>query len=123
MEYLAAFDFFGSHLHWYVNHKKKLYSRLGGILSIISLLVCAPFFIILLTDLINRNNPQITENDYSITDFKKIKFREKKIYIPWSIGDYSSHKVNFTGWIYPIVYYYYGERDIESNTMILTINY
>ena len=118
MEYLPAVDFFGSHLHWYVNHKKKLYTRLGGILSLLSILICAPLFIILIKELINRNNPQTTENDYSNNEFKKIKFREKKIYIPWSIGDYNTHQVNFTGWIYPIVYYYYGERDIKSNTMI-----
>ena len=117
MDYLPAFDFFGAYLHWYVNHKKKLYTRLGGILSIISISICATIFFILFKKLIERKNPQITEDDYPNSEFKKIKFGEEKIYIPWSIGDYHSHEVNFTGWIYPIVYYFYGERDIKTNSM------
>ena len=117
MEYLASFDFFGSYLHWYVNHKKKLYTRLGGVLSIISFLICGLIFIILFNDFIDRKNPQITENDNPNSEFKKIKFGEKKIYIPWAIGDYYTHEINFTGWIYPIVYYFYGERDKKTNIM------
>ena len=117
MEYLSAIDFFGSHLHWYVNHKKKLYTRLWGILSIISISICVSLFIILLKELIDRKNPQITEDDYPHKEYKKIKFGDEKIYIPWTIGDYHSHDANFTGWIYPIVYYYYGERDKELNRL------
>ena len=78
MEYLPAFDFFGSYLHFYVNHKKKVYTHLGGILSIISISICIFIFIILLKELIDRKNPQITENDYINREFKKIKFGEKK---------------------------------------------
>ena len=73
MEYLPAFDFFGSHLHWYVNHKKKLYTRLGGLLSITSILICTLIFIILFKELMDRNNPQITENDYPNNGYKKNK--------------------------------------------------
>ena len=82
-----------------------------------SIIICAIIFIILFKELMDRNNPQTTENDYPNSEFKKIKFGEKKIYIPWRIGDYYSHEINFTGWIYPVVYYYYGERNKETNSM------
>ena len=130
MEYLPAFDFFGSYLHFYVNHKKKVYTHLGGILSIISISICIFIFIILLKELIDRKNPQITENDYINREFKKIKFGEKKIYIPWTIGDYHNHEVNFTDWIYPIIYYFNERRDYKiinytlcNETNLKNINY
>ena len=113
MEYLPAFDFFGSYLHWYVNHKKKVYTRLGGIFSIISIFICIFILVILLKELIDRKNPQITENDNPNSEYKKIKFGEKKIYIPWTIGDYHNHQVNFNGWIYPIIYYFNEKREYK----------
>ena len=117
MEFLTSLDFFGSYLHWYVNHKKKVYTPLGGVLTSISSIICVSLLVYLFREFFSRKDPQITENDDISYEFKKIKFGEEKIYIPWTIGDYHTHYVNFTGWIYPIIYYYYGEKDKITNEM------
>ena len=114
---LSSCDFFGSYLHLYVNHQKKVYTNLGGILSTISFIICVVIVVILFTDFIQRENPNITEIDEINKEFKKIKFNEEKIYIPWSIENYKNHKLNFINSIYPIIFYYYGEKDKKSNEM------
>ena len=112
---LVSLDFFGSYLHWYVNRQKKLYTRLGGIFTIISFIINLLVLIFLLKDFFNRSNPQITENVDSNNAYKKIKFGNEKIYIPWTISDYQFQKVNFTGLIYPVIYYYYNIKDENNN--------
>ena len=82
MEILRSLDFFGSYLHWYVNQKKKVYTRLGGILSVISIVICFIVLVYLLSGIIKRKNPQTTEEEQSINEYKIIKFGEENIYIP-----------------------------------------
>ena len=117
MQFLISLDCYGSFLHWYVNHQKKVYTRLGGILTIISSTICVSILIFLLEEFVNRGNPNITENDETNYEYKKIKFNEKQIYIPWTISDYHNRYVNFTGWIFPVIYYFYGERDKKTGTL------
>ena len=117
MDFFTSLDFFGSYLHWYVNRKKKVYTPLGGILTTISAIICIFLLGFLFTEFFRRDNPQITENDEISNDYKKIKFGEEKIYIPWSIGDYHNHNVNFSGLIYPVIYYFYGQKDKKNNQM------
>ena len=121
MKMLISLDFFGTYLHWYVNRQKKLYTRLGGIFTIISFIICFLVLLYLLKEFFIRNNPQIIESVDASNDYKKIRFGEEKIYIPWTITDYQFHKVNFTGLIYPVIYYFYSLRD--ENTGKLPYNY
>ena len=118
---LISLDFYGTYLHWYVNRQKKLYTHLGGALTITSFIICFLVLIYLSKDFLIRNNPQTTENDDPNSEYKKIKFGEEKIYIPWTISDYQFHKVNFTGLLYPVIYYFYSVKDI--NTGELSYNY
>ena len=46
-----------------------------------------------------------------------IQFFKEKIYIPWSIRNYKNHKLDFSNSIYPVIFYYYGERNKKSNEM------
>ena len=115
---LTSLDFFGSYLHWYVNQKKKVYTRLGGILSSISFVICFIVLVYLLSGIINRENPQTTEDNLSNNEFQIIKFGEENIYIPWTIADYHAKNVNFTGWIYPIIYYFNGTKNNKTGEMI-----
>ena len=117
MSIFTSLDFFSTYVHWYINKQKKIYTDLGGIISIISFMMCLCIFILLFEELIKRENPQISEDDEPHNEYRKIKFGEEKIYLPWTIGDYSTRRVNFTGWLYPIIYYYYGERNKETLEM------
>ena len=126
MNVLKSIDFFGSFFHWYAKRQKKLYTNLGGILTIFSIIICGTLLAILFNDCLGRKNPQVTENEEINVEFKKIKFGEEKIYIPWTIADYKFRKVNITDWIYPVIYYFSSERDNETNLLLYkqkTLNY
>ena len=114
---LSSCDFFGSYLHLYVNQRKKVYTSLGGILTLISFIICITILVFLCNDFMQRENPNTTEIDEINKEFKKIKFNEEKIYIPWSIRNYKNHKLDFSNSIYPVIFYYYGERNKKSNEM------
>ena len=117
MQLFVSLDLFGAYLHWYVNHQKKVYTILGGILTSICLIVCTIISTIIFNNFIKREKPNVTENDQTNIEFKKIKFGEEKIFIPWTIADYHSNRVNFTGYLFPIIYYFYGERDQKTGTL------
>ena len=126
MNVLKSVDFFGSFFHWFAKRQKKLYTNLGGILTIFSFIVCGIILAILFNGNLGRTETQTSKNNEINTEFKKIKFGEEKIYIPWTIADYQFRKVNFTGWIYPVIYYYYGERDNKTHLLpyeTKTLNY
>ena len=117
MELLVSLDFFGGYLHWYVNHQKKIYTKLGGILTLTSFIICFSVSTLSFKNFIKRENPNLTENEIINNESKKIKFGKEKIYIPWTIADYHVKRVNFTGYLYPIIYYFFGERNMETNVM------
>ena len=117
MNLLISFDLFGSYLHWYVNHQKKVYTQLGGILTIISLSICITLLAFLFSNFLTRENPQTTANDVINNDYKKVSFYQEKIYIPWSIRDYYNNKVNFNGWIYPVIYSFNRVKDIKTGNI------
>ena len=103
-------DFFGIKYNFFTEGKPKLYTLLGGILSIISIIICLLVFFSITSEDIRRNNPTITTSTIHSEGYKKIKFGKEKIWLPWRIVDYHNTYVNHTGLIYPIIFYYYGQR-------------
>lgn len=79
-------DIYGIQAHLTVNHSPKYYPYSGGILTFISIILDF-IFILFRKDYFNwtsRKDSVITVNRL----FKKIKFDEEKIWVPWKIGDY-----------------------------------
>ena len=109
-EIVKYFDFFGTKYNFYTDGKPKLYTMLGGILSIISIIICLLVFYFITSDDIFRKNPIVTTSSIPSVGYHKIKFGKEKIWLPWRIVDYDNTYVNHTGLIYPIIYYIYGER-------------
>ena len=79
METFVSLDFFGSFLHWYVNYKKKVYTSLGGILTVFSSIICCILLAFLIKDFTSRDNPNITENDMSKIFTKIDTYTEKDL--------------------------------------------
>ena len=115
-EIIQYFDFFGTKYNFYTEGKPKLYTMLGGILSIISIFICLLVFYFITSDDIHRKTPTVTTSSIPSEGYHKIKFGKEKIWLPWRIVDYDNTYVNHTGLIYPIIYYYYGERKNINDT-------
>ena len=108
-------DLFGTRCTFYSDKMPKLYTVVGGILSIFSILVCIIIFIIFSLDDLKRKFPSTTTSSIPSEGYRKIKFSEEKIWIPWRIVDYNNNEfVNHTGILYPIITYYSGIKFPDS---------
>ena len=105
---LKYFDLYGEKCSFYVEKTPKLYSVTGGILTIITILICILLFIYTSLDDFRRIFPIVSISSVQPNIYHKIKFGKEKIWIPWRIKDYSNHFVNHTNLFYPFIYNYYS---------------
>ena len=120
---ITYLDMFGTKNSFYTNQKPKLYTFLGGILTLLSLCFCIIIFLYLSVNDFKRTSP-ITSTSYFPFDInqRKIKFDEKKIWIPWRIADITNNNyINHTNVLFPIIYYYYGKK--QNDSMILKMDF
>jgi hypothetical protein len=111
-------DFFGTKYTFYSNKRPRLYTKMGGILSLISILFCILISIIFTLDDLRRVSPITTISSIPSIGYRKIKFGDEKIWIPWRIVDYNNNQyVNHTGLLFPIIYYIYGSKNNETKKM------
>ena len=108
-------DSFGTKYTFYTDGKPRFYTILGGILTIVSYLLSLSVLIYFSID----GFKCLTSTTFFINIFSgehpKIKFNEEKIWIPWRIVDYNNNFVNHTNLIYPMIYYYEGERKTTND--------
>ena len=114
-------DLFGTKCTFYSDKMQKYYTVTGGIFSLMAIFVCILIFITLSFDDIKRKNPITTTSSIHSWEYRKIKFGEEKIWIPWRIVDYNNNKlVNHTGILFPIIYYKSGIKNNITNNFSVT---
>ena len=118
---LKYIDCFGTNFNFYTERNRKLYTPLGGILTLFSLICGALIFLSMNLEEIKHNEP-ISSTSVIQEDYQNIKFVQEKLWIPWRLGDYEGHLANFSGLLYPIIYYYSGIRNKTENKMNLGYN-
>ena len=120
-------DLFGTRCTFYSEKMPKLYTVIGGIFSMISILVCILIFTIFSIDDLKRKFPITTTSSIPSEGYRKIKFGKEKIWIPWRIVDYNNNEfINTTELLYPKIYYYYGIKvkgTRDFNLTYTTLNY
>ena len=120
-------DLFGTHFNFYTDKKRKFYTSLGGILTLLSFVISLLVFILINYDELLHNNP-ISTTSYSKEPYRNVRFLEEKIWIPWRIRDYRARTFNFTGVFYPIAFYYHATRNFSKDALdlefkVLDLNY
>ena len=114
-------DLFGTRCTFYSDRMPKLYTITGGIFTICSLFLCLLVFVIFSFDDLKRKFPSTTTSFIPSEGYRKIKFGEEKIWIPWRIVDYNNNEfVNHTGILYPIISYYSGIKYNNSKDYNMT---
>ena len=107
-EYLRYMDLFGTKCCFYSEQKLKLYTPLGGFISIISIATAILIFVFISLSSFKRENPNIITSSI-IDEGHKIKFNEEKIYIPWKIQN-SKNNFNYSNVLFPTINYYSREN-------------
>ena len=115
-EVIKYCDIFGTKFSFYTDEKPRFYTFLGGISSILVVIICIIVFIFYSLDDFQRNTPTVTNSLILSQGNIKIKLGQEKIWIPWRIADYDNKYINHENLIYPIFTYYSGVRnDTNSN--------
>ena len=112
-EILRYLDLFGTKCSFYTEQKLKLYTPLGGILSIISFITGIFIFIYTNISSFKRKEPKIITSSI-IKEHHKIQLKNEKIWIPWRILEHNLNDFNFSGILFPIIKYYYRENKNEE---------
>ena len=105
MEFFEYLDFFGTEYSFFINFRKKYYNTFGGIITIFAAILSIGIFISMSKNDFALKKPKSIYN-YEISDsYKKFKFDEQKIWIPWRIITYEQTLVNYENILYPNIYY------------------
>ena len=121
-EYLRYMDLFGTKCCFYSEQKLKLYTPLGGIISIISVTAAILIFIFISLSSFKRETPNIITSSI-IDEEQKIKFNEEKIYIPWKIQN-NKNNLNYSNILFPTIKYYSKDNKNDLlQTKILTYKF
>ena len=115
---LEYIDVFGYNFNFYIDKKRKFYTSLGGLLTIISCIISLSVFIIINYDELLHNNP-ISTTSSSKEPYRNVRFLEEKIWIPWRIRDYRLRTLNFTGVFYPMAFYYHATKNATKDALDL----
>jgi hypothetical protein len=110
-------DFYGSHFHWYFDHRQKFYTIHGGIFSLISFFSYIIFIIIFGAKDFKRTQSISTISNIPPTGDKTIKFGKQKLYLPWRIMDYGDTFINHIGILYPRIYYFTNKYNSQTELM------
>ena len=125
IEILKYLDFFGTKFNFYTEKSRKLYTPLGGILTLLSIIFGIIIFIFINIDNFLHNSPNSTTSIME-ENYRKIKFKDEKIWIPWRISDFWGNTINHSDFFYPIIYYYKGVKNDSTKGIDLSyeiINY
>ena len=122
-EVLEYLDIFGIKPGFYTEGKSKLYTVLGGILSMTSIIISVIVFIFFSLDDFKRVSPNITSSSIPQAGYRKVKFGEEKIWIPMRIADYYENFVGHEGIIYPIIKYENAERTNDNEAFEIKSQY
>ena len=115
---LKYIDCFGTNFTFYIEKNRKLFTPLGGILTILSLICGIIIFLSMNLNELKHNVP-LSSTSVVQENYHNIKFVKEKIWLPWRIRDYEGHLANFTGLLYPIIYYYSGIKNKTENKVNL----
>ena len=119
-EFLRYLDFFGTKCSFYTENRLKLYTPLGGLLSIASFVAGIFIFVHINMSSFKREDPTIITSKI-VEENHKIKFSEEKIWIPWKISNYNNENIfNYSGILLPVIKYYYKENNTELESKNLS---
>ena len=118
MDFIKYMDLFGTTCKFYINKKPKYWTKYGGIMSIFSILLFISLFLYINLEDFKRQNPHTTTSYIPLSDYRKIKFAEEKIWIPWRIIDYNHKFTKHIDFIFPNINYH---SIIKNNTKIISL--
>ena len=99
-------DFLGSKFHFYNGISLKKQTTIGGILTIILIIISIYLIYIFGANLITKSNPNITISIQNDSKYEYIDLKQENITFAFRIEDYNGNFINASNILYLKIYYY-----------------
>ena len=113
-ELIKYMDFFCTKLTFYNDKNKKYYTFLGGVLSILCVIISLIIFFTLTIEDFKREFPTILFSSNIPQKNTTINLKKEKIFIPFRIVDNNNNFINNTNFVYPVINYYDKKRFLNE---------
>jgi len=113
MDLVKYIDFFSIKFNFYTNNQPYYQNLFGGIMTLLSSLICIILFLSFSQDEFKRLNPITTISNIPESESKLVNTHQEKIWIPFRIVTEKNKFINHTGILYIIPYLVEGVYDDE----------
>jgi hypothetical protein len=121
-KYFKSLDIFGNSFSFTTFQHDKYKTTVGGLLSLICIVIAIIFTFLFGQDFFYRTNPKVRSQKVIPQFAQKINLTRDVLALPWRIEDDSTKPVNFDGLIYPkLSYYIYNYNEQNQLTLMKKI--
>ena len=110
---LTFIDIYGRKFHFLTNKQLKFKTWIGGLITIVLLLIGITFIFIFGNDFFFRKNPSFTQSSIS-ERYKRINLTNAQIIIAFRTEDEYGNYLNTSKYIFPKIYYYSAVPNING---------
>ncbi len=118
MKCFKQIDMYGPIFTFTVFHSRHYKTIIGGILTIISIILILLLCFLSGKDFFFKENPKVLISNEKPTKYTIFNLTQNDLLLAWRINDINGNEVNLTGKLYPIFYYFSIERSSISRKII-----
>ena len=118
MKCFKQIDMYGPKFTFTVFHSMHYKTLIGGILTIISIILILVLCFLVGRDFFFKENPKVLISNEKPTKYTIFNLTQNDLLLAWRINDLNGNEVNLTGKLYPILYYFSIERNSISRNII-----
>ena len=103
-------DLLGAKFHFYTNRHRSKRTVIGGILTILIIIIFILFCIIFGDNFFTRDKPSVTISTENNSQYEIFDLKKEKVLFSFRIEDYDGNYVNISNILYFKIYYYSTEQ-------------
>ena len=125
MDFIKFLDCFTIKFSFYTNNQPNNQNLLGGIMTILYIIICVLIFIFVSYDDLNRLNPITTRSEVTYSERKLINMNKEKLWIPFRVVNYENKFIDHRDIFYIVPYLVEGRHNetIGMNLKATLLNY
>ena len=125
MDFLKFLDCFTIKFSFYTNNQPNNQNLLGGIMTILYIIICILIFIFVSYDDLNRLNPITTKSEVTHSERKLINMNKEKLWIPFRMVNYENKFIDHRDILYIMPYLIEGRYNetVGMNLKATLLNY
>jgi hypothetical protein len=120
-KYIEKLDLFGNTFSFTIFQKEKFKTSIGGILSLMVVIIALVFSFLFGQDFFLRSNPKITSQRVIPHNDDLIQITSEKMAMAWRIEDVYGQPVNYTGVIFPRIDWIVFSKASDNQLVLINL--